>query len=336
MPQSTATDKDEKPTARAVRERLFKIRAIAKENGGGHFVVGKGGAKDAAKGGANPRAPNPTPRKPRVIKEPANGTGLKRGHGRPATIAVKKEATSSDDEEEEEGVATSPTKDAGICSPSRKRVGSSAEDTTTLTTRNKRAHGSFNAEDSDIMSSPSKKPKNRGTGKGFGKFVKALTPVPAGSEEDDLDEDVVASPTKRANRNATGKAKGIVAKALTPVPATSEGEELDEDITASPPKKVKRNVTPKGKNMHTKAVTPVGAASEEHELDEDIKSSNKKSKTVSKSPWKGMPGKAPPRTPTPDEEELDEDTIRVAYSGGRDGPADDKAEESGSDWGLSG
>ncbi|KAL9117120.1 MAG: hypothetical protein Q9187_006347 [Circinaria calcarea] len=325
-------DKGEMPTARAVKERLVKIRTMAKENGASHFVVGKGGAKVEAKEGANPRAPNSNPRKPRAIKEPANDTGLKRGRGRPA--AIKKEATSSDDEEEEEEeeVTPSPTKNTGICNGSRKRVHSGAEDTTTtMTTRNKKARKSFSTEDSDTMSSPSKKAKSSGT------FVKALTPVHAASEEDDLDEDIVASPTKRAKNNITRKAEGMFAKTTTPIRARSEEEELDEDITASPPKKVERNVTPKGKSRPTKAVTPVGAASEEHELDEDTaKSPNKKGKTVSKSPWKGMPGKAPARTPTPDEEELDEDTIRVAYNGGCDGTADKKAEESGSDWGLDG
>ena len=258
--QSTATDKDEVPTHRAITERLVKIRAMAKANGAGHFVVSKGSAKDEAKGGANPHTPKSTPRKPRVKKDPAtpgtNGTSAKRGRGRPAAAAtVKQEAITSDEEGEEE-VNTSPTKITADCNVLiRKRVTSSAEkDTNTMTTPTQKAGGTSNPEEKD--------------------------------------SDTMTSPSKKAKTNGTAKGKGMPAKALTPVRA-----EEDSDTMASPSKKAKTNGTPKGKTAFTKALTPVRAA-------------------------------------TPDEEELDGDTIRVAsdWAFSFDGAADTKVEDSGSEY----
>lgn len=230
--QTTATDKDEVPTHRAVTERLVKIRAMAKANGAGHFAVSKGSAKGEAKGGPNPRTPTATPRKPRVKKDSAtpgnNGTGAKRGRSRPAAAAiVKKEATTSDDDNEE--VNTKPTKNTANCSvPIRKHVTSSAEeDTNGMATPTHKARGSSNTEeDSDTMASPSKKVKTNGTPKGKVMRAKALTPV---RTEEDSDTTMV-SPSKKAKTNGIPKGKVAFTKALTPVRAsTPDEEELDED-----------------------------------------------------------------------------------------------------------
>lgn len=213
---------------------------MAKANGAGHFVVSKGGTKDSTKdeanaganAGANPHTPKSTPRKPRVKKDPAtpgtNGTGTKRGRGRPATAAtVKKEAVTTDDDDDEE-VNTNPTKNTANCSVLiRKRVAASVEeDSNTMATQSEKGHGSFvTEEDSDTAASPSKKAKTNGTAKGKGMPAKALTPVGA-----DEDSDTMASPSKKAKTNGTPKGKGVFIKALTPVRAdTPEEEELDGD-----------------------------------------------------------------------------------------------------------
>ncbi|KAI9814032.1 MAG: hypothetical protein M1827_003496 [Pycnora praestabilis] len=92
----------ETPTARAISERLVKIRSMAKANGAGHFAVSSGRSTGNTNG--NGKGPS-TPRKPRAPK--ANGgttTGNDGGSGK-RKRTTKNVADNNDDEEEGKGEA---------------------------------------------------------------------------------------------------------------------------------------------------------------------------------------------------------------------------------------
>ncbi|MCJ1407714.1 hypothetical protein MMC19_001785 [Ptychographa xylographoides] len=81
LTSNLARDQGDVPTARAITERLCKIRTLAKANGCGHFSVASSQNKEKS------TTPNSTPRKPRARKETAvvvdeseqvNGSGGKR------------------------------------------------------------------------------------------------------------------------------------------------------------------------------------------------------------------------------------------------------------------
>lgn len=63
MSAAWPTDQGDAPTARAISERIVKIRAVAKSNGGSHFTVSSAKGKGAPKPRSATTSTNVTPRK---------------------------------------------------------------------------------------------------------------------------------------------------------------------------------------------------------------------------------------------------------------------------------